>query len=454
MIEKIKANLEKYHMIENGDTVIVGVSGGADSVCLLMVLKELQQEMDITLRVVHIEHGVRGADSESDAKFVMTLCERLNVPCTEVAFDVPKLAREQGQSVEEMGRILRYQVFEAEAAKEKSGKIAVAHNQNDNAETMLHHFARGSGLQGLAGIPPVRGVIIRPLLVVERAEIERYLAEAGQEYCTDATNFEPLYTRNRIRGEVIPVLQEVNAGAIAHMGQAAEVLRKTVEYMDTQVAELEELAVTYRGKGALLDAKKMQNVPEILQSMLIHLVLERCSGSSKDIGEIHINMILALFAKQVGRQVMLPYELVANRVYEGICIQTEENEKKAPASTALAGNPDYTCRIIDCTGEEKEFPKKKYTKWLDYDKIEDSLCVRNRQPGDYFWLEEQGHSKRLKQYFVDNKIPQEMREQIPLIADGAHIAWIVGYRLSAYYKVTKHTRKILEIRYNGGKEDE
>ena len=453
MIDKIHSYVDKYHMIVKGDMIIAGVSGGADSVCLLLVLLELRKRVPFAIRVVHIEHGVRGEASRQDALFVKSLCEKNEIPEVEYSFDVPRIAEEQGISVEEAGRKLRYQTFEQEAAKEQQAKIAVAHNQNDNAETILHHLVRGSALQGIAGIVPVRGTIIRPLLCVTREEIESYLAEHEQNYCTDATNFELIYTRNRLRHEVLPVLNEINAQAVPHMSGTAEVLRETQEYMQLQADRLIAVGVTAENGHLILHKDCIWQEPPILRKLLIHRLIGEQARSSRDITAAHIKDVLELFDRQVGRSVSLPYGLRAERIYEGVRLTSQKKSVSDKAPVPLKDCGQFCCRVFDNNLNIGKIPKKKYTKWLDYDKIEDNLCVRSRCPGDFFLLDETEKRKKLKQYFVDEKIPQEERDEILLIADGAHIVWIVGYRISAKYKVTENTRRILEIQYDGGRKE-
>lgn len=203
------------------------------------------------------------------------------VPFVRYSYDVPGIANERGMSEEEAGRVVRYEAFEQEAGKFVQGKIAVAHNQNDNAETMLHHLIRGSHLTGLAGIAPVRGRIIRPLLCVGREEIEAYLRERGQEYRTDATNFETVYTRNRIRHEILPILQEINPSAISHMVRTADVLRETCEYLDMQAGALAEQAVVYEENEAMIQGEKLREVPALLQNQALYQALAGCPGTER-----------------------------------------------------------------------------------------------------------------------------------------------------------------------------
>lgn len=467
MLKRVRAYIEKYQMIAEGDTVIAGVSGGADSVCLLLVLLELQREISFAIRAVHVEHGIRGEESREDAAFVKGLCKDKAIPFIQYDYDVPQIAKERGMSEEETGRMLRYEAFEKEAERCVQGKISVAHNQNDNAETMLHHLIRGSHLRGLTGIPPVRGRIIRPLLCVSRKEIEAYLREKNQDYRTDATNFETIYTRNRIRHEVLPVLEEINPSAVSHMVRTAEALQEAQEYLDMQVGMLTRQTVHFEGREVLIETEKLKSVPNLLRTQVLYESLVKLVAFRKDIAEVHITDLWKLSERQVGKGICLPYGVTAVREYEGIRIraggrerpQTNGGDSRTNAAEyrqrdagtvgmPLAESMQFSCRVFEKDAKIQDFPKKKYTKWLDYDKIKDNLFVRNRKPGDYFFLEEQGHVKKLKQYFVDEKIPREQRGQILLVADGDHIVWVVGYRISAYYKVTEHTRRILEIQYD------
>ena len=210
MLEEAKKFTKEHHMIEEGSRVIAGVSGGADSVCLLLLLLELQKEMTFELRVVHVEHGIRGQESLADCEFVEKMCGRLGVECKSHYIDVPKEAKQCGRTLEETARLMRYEIFEKEAESWGGAKIAVAHNRGDDAETVLFHLIRGSGLSGMRGILPVRGNVIRPLLHTGREEILSYLEEKKQPYCVDATNRDEHYTRNCIRAQIMPRLIEMN----------------------------------------------------------------------------------------------------------------------------------------------------------------------------------------------------------------------------------------------------
>ena len=440
-------------MLDGCRTLVIGVSGGADSVCLLLLLEQICKERGILPVVVHIEHGIRGKESLSDAAFVENLCRQKQILFHLFSYAVEEIAKQNGESTEEAGRRLRYAAFEQVAEQYESAKIAVAHNENDQAETVLFHLARGSGLKGMGGILPVRGNIIRPLLGVSRVEIEAYLKEVGQPYCTDSTNASDVYARNRIRHETIPSLTGVNAQAVSHIGQTAAELAEAAEYIREQTKEA--LLRCVAGKiedmkacgSVCIKEEELCSYPLFLQGNIIYDLLGMLAGSQKDMTREHVASVLALLKKQVGRRVSLPYHCTAERTYGGILIECGKKPQKEETVTEDA----FTFRVFSNDPKIGEIPKNQYTKWFDYDKIEHGTQIRTRQEGDFFVLDEKGGKKKLKSYFIDEKIQSAVRDRIPLLADGSHILWIIGYRISAYYKVTKDTKRILEVRYDGGK---
>ena len=454
MIQQVLSFVQQHHMIEKGQHILVGVSGGADSVCLLLVLKKLQEYYDCQITVVHVEHGIRGDDSLRDAEFVKKMCEKHRLECKIYYCDALAFSKEQGMSLEEGARELRYQYFRKIKEELQADKIAIAHNQNDCAETLLFHLARGSGLRGMCGIAPVREEIIRPLLCVSREQIEAFLKQEQQEFCIDATNLETEYSRNKIRHQIIPVMQTINMGAVAH-------LYKSTEYMTEAVELVEQLAKTAKphcisGNTLLLSLLEQ---PLLIQKTLILEALGACAGSRKDLSGVHVEQILGLFQKQVGRTMKLPYGMEAQRTYKGVSLEKKEL-KQADTFCAVAidekkwcyienYNWTITSNILEKKEEIVKIPKKKYTKWFDYDKIENSLLLRRRCPGDYFVVDALGREQKLKKYFINEKIPAKERERVLLLADGQHILWMIGYRISEAYKVTENTKRILEIRVEG-----
>lgn len=477
MTEKVICYLREHNMIAENDHVIAGVSGGADSVCLFLVLLELKEKLGFTLSIVHVEHGIRGEESRRDAEFVKNLAGRFDTECTVLSCQVPALAEKQGISLEEAARTVRYEVFERQAllAEKRYGlqedkvKIAVAHHMEDLAETMVFHLCRGSGVEGLSGIPPVRGRIIRPFLCVTRQEIEGYLFERGQDFCRDVTNDSREYSRNFIRHEVMPGLCRVNSQAVRHMAKAAGELSDIASYLREQTDLSYQNVVRREGESVFCNLERLWEHPSVIRSRILKRALETAAGSRKDIAREHVESLFHLAGGGVGRKVSLPYHLEAVRTYKEIEIRKEKGEEPRRLSVfgrlseeearGENGAEIFTpkgkicCKIWKKTKKDTEIPKKKYTKWLDYDKIKSGLLFRTRNPGDFFVLDDKGHRKKLKDYFINEKVPEELRDEVVLAADDAHVVWAVGLRISEEYKVTEDTREILEIRWMEEKDE-
>lgn len=469
MYEKIKAYVKEQGMLAQRDTVIAGISGGADSICLLCVLLELKKDYDLKIVGVHVNHGLRGEAALMDQRYVEGFCGELGVPLCVYHTDVAALAKEEGLSEEEAGRAARRRAFEETAAAqagkappdgatERSGhvKIALAHHKNDNVETFFMNVARGTGLRGLGGIRPVNGAYIRPLLDTTREEIENFLEKKGISYCMDATNEADTYTRNRIRRHVIPYMEkEINEKLADHVCGAMEQMRKLWEYVDAQTETIFPSCVYYESseenkRAALIKEAAFLETPEALRPYIIRRALVGLTGALRDIETVHVEDIQKLFQKQAGRYICLPYDLKAKRCYEGVRLFREGREKTGePAGK----KPEVSLRIFTREEIREPIPYTPYRKWFDYDIIKNSVEIRTRQPGDYIAIDREGRTQKLKRYFINGKIPEEERNKVWLAADGDEIMWVIGYRQSQKYQITENTRKILEISIYGGEED-
>ncbi len=487
---KVENFIIKEQMIEKGDRILLGVSGGADSVCLLCLLQELSDRLGFSLGVLHIEHGIRGEESLRDADFVRRLCREKELPFEQHSYDVPKLAKEEGLSEEEAGRKVRYAAFTEKMEKEGyrktavahnlndnaetmlfhlargsalaglsgipavRGKIirpktAVAHNLNDNAETMLFHLARGSALAGLSGIPAVRGKIIRPLLCLERREIEAYLAAIGQDYCQDRTNQELIYSRNRIRHRILPELEEINPKAVEHMGKTAAFIGEADLYLTREAKKLEE-ACLKKDKGEVRIAiGRLKEADPLLRRYLFMDALEAVSGKRMDLGERHLQDLEELLSRQSGKRIDLPYGMQALRSYEEVILKKKEKKEEKKEEAEGLSHEEWEISFTRLEAENVDFmtmiEEKPYTKYIDYDKMNSKPVLRTRQPEDYLILDRSGRKKSLRRYFIDRKIPAEERDKRLLLADGSHIVWILGERLSYAYYLTEQTKHILKI---------
>ena len=478
MLRELQKRIEEFHMIASGDCILVGVSGGADSVCLLLVLNALKKELEFTLEVVHVEHGIRGEESQKDAAFVQDLCEHMQIICHEFDVNVPAFCEQTGLGTEEAARVLRYQVF-SKLAQEKGAKIALAHHKEDNAETILFQMARGSALAGLCGIRPVRvdesGVCyIRPLLFFHREEIENFLKSRGIGWCVDSTNVELEYSRNFLRAKVIPDLTKVNVKAVSHINQTAEYLSEIKDYLDWETERLWQ-SIANVDRKISLDIKALLELHPVMQKQIIYKAIVLIAKKKKDITSGHVEDVLALSRGQSGKKIYLPYGISVWRDFSMLCfaVGNEENKsdervyeitvaeleicqsEKQTISFGFGNNGErIVCKIFEKSQETLEIPRKTYTKWFDYDKIKGSFCIRTRRNGDYFISDALGHRKKLKSYFIDEKVPLEERNKRWLLARGSEVLWLIGGRISEHIKVSQKTKYILEITYDGGNESE
>lgn len=463
MQRKVKDYIETWKMLSEGDTVIVGLSGGADSVCLFYLLKDLEKIKKISLIAVHINHGIRGEASDKDERYVRKLCGDSHTPLECFHVNVPELAKEGRLSEEEAGRMARRNAFEKVLRECGGTKIALAHHKDDNAETFLLNAARGSRIKGLGGMAPVNGVYIRPLLCVERKEVEDFLEKKGIEYCIDESNREDTYTRNRIRQHLIPYLTDyVNPCTVEHISAAMGQLREIQGFMESQMQKAYSRCVRAREEELFIQVEMLKAEEKVLRDMVLRKALTSLSGREKDIEHMHVHALTGLLEKQCGRRVDLPYGMQAVREYDDIRLFMKDDkvEDKRPECLLPVkskeqgliryGDAEISWQVFPVSQQEKEVSKKPFTKWFDYDIIDGDISVRTRQTGDRIVIDDCGSTQKLKSYFINEKIPAAERDGIPLIAKGGDILWITGYRQSKAYQVTIRTKTILEISINGG----
>lgn len=456
-------------MIQNGEMIIAGVSGGADSVCLLFLLCRLQKSIDFRLKAVHIHHMIRGEEADRDAAFVKELCERFQVPLLLEKTDVPALAKRQKQSLEEAGREARYAAF-CKAAKEFSGKIAVAHHREDNAETVLLNLARGGGIRGLSGIRPVSETggctVIRPLLFESRKEIEACLKEQGIPFCEDGTNADTGYLRNAVRHRVLPELSAVNEQAAAHIAKTAQMLGEIEDYLERETEKAFSEAVLLCGTELVVLPEKLKEQDPVLQKRIVHLALAKAAGARKDLASSHVEAVRALAFLQSGRRISLPYGLTAFRQFDQIIIRKEEaetvlrpaeirkeeiGETETLLSLSTGLRLGFRKAAVNDSNRALLMEKNQYTKAFDYDKILGVIKVGEKHAGDV--IELKSGRKPLKRLFIDEKIPLESRRKIPVLKDNERVIWVVGSRICESCKITDETKTALIIRADGGEHE-
>ena len=469
--------LEQYHMLEGKDKVLVGLSGGADSVCLLYLLKEYAKSHSVTVLAAHVHHGLR-ENADLDEEYVRRLCNDWEIPLFVKHIDAAALSADGGLSVEEAGRVARYAFFEEILAQENADVIATAHHRDDLCETMLFQMFRGSGIHGLHGILPVSGNRIRPLLCVGKAEIEAFLKEEGIVWREDESNLDTQYARNRIRHELLPVAEEICPGAKEHMAECAERVRMAEEFLDAEVSKAAG-EVLGRETGSILIKEQILGLPLILQQEVVLKALTEIAGRKKDIGSVQVEAVLNLFTSQVGRRREFIYGIQAERTYEGVRLSLETAKKSAgeketgekEAGDKEAGNNVITeIRIEDiptvgrltvnfeggqirfslCTDFDlQNLPKEADRRWFDADKIGEVLSVRHPVREDELIISPAGEHKSLYDYLKDSKVPAEERDRVWVLADGNSILWALGYRTGEGARVNERTAKVLEVEIIG-----
>ena len=472
-LQKVKKYIADEGLIKGGEIVLAGVSGGADSVCLFNMLSELSKDLSFKLAVIHINHMIRQEAGE-DAAFVNKLCEDNKIPFFRKDIDIPALSKNSDASEEELARNERYKAFEdvATMLSEKYGQkviIATAHNANDQAETMLHNLFRGSGIKGLSGIKVLsfRGdfELIRPLLELERDEIEEYLTRNGQSWCTDKTNETDDYTRNRIRHNILPVAREqINKGAIRHAAKAAEYISEVDDFIDEQAdAVFFDIAAMSQG-GITINCERCAMQHRVVRNRILMKAIKFIVPRIKDIQSVHLSELDEMLQRSEGSESLsLPYGITATREYGDLILTLcgspiDEPEAATKESfiidkDRLEAGEDFTFNIrglgrVNFTlflyKSDMKIPALEYTKWFDYDKISNSMQFRHRETGDV--IEIGDGTKTLKKFMIDEKIPAKSRDELFILFEDKEVIWIPGYRISSKFKVDGDTARILEVK--------
>ncbi len=459
MLDKVRKYIELNKMLEVGDSVVVGVSGGADSMCLLSVLLELSFDV----KVVHINHMLRGKAADEDMSYVEKFCLDRGIKCFSFSYDVESIANEKKLSCEEAGRLVRYEAFYKVMNEEGCAKIAVAHNAGDNAETILHNLFRGTGIKGLAGISPKREDIIRPILCLTRDEIEEYLDDRKIEYRIDATNSQNIFTRNKIRNTVLTYVKEnINQNVVEHINCAGDMLREIDEYISLEGERQYEKQVSFENGRVKIKVDGFNSLHIVMKKYIIRKGIFNVTDSLKDITLTHIANILDLFSNEVSKSVNLPYNLKARRTYDEVIIESNierVNEEAFDINVNITGFGEFEvgmcgeklavspCSISEWEALENKYEEKIYTKWLDCDILDRNLVIRTRKTGDYIVVDSKGSKKKIKDLFIDLKIPRENRDEVLMLADGSEIVWIIGHRINYNFRVTENTKEIVKLEY-------
>lgn len=469
MLDKVVETITRHRLIENGDKIVAGISGGPDSVCLLHLLHTLSEKINIKVYAIHINHKLRGSESDADEAFTFEICNKLGIYLRCLAFDIDEISRMERISLEEAGRETRYREFERFADETGAVKIAVAHNKNDQAETVLMNLLRGTGLQGLAGMDYMRGRIIRPLLDISRHEIESYCEDNSLGYRIDSSNLERDYTRNRIRLELIPEINKsFGTDLTESIHRMSLLLRNDNSFMEAEAVKAYDSSLEKCENGCVsLKLNELKLLHPALSGRVLRIAISRIKGDLKGIESKHIEDIAELLNKnRTGSVIQLPKRIRAGISYSSLKIYTEKTTTKIIFNYEL-NIPGYTLideirASVDASIESISLNDDKYKRisynslvqFFDYDRLKKGMNIRNRQDGDIFTPYRSNGSKKLKEYFIDNKIPRGKRDEIPLITTYNEVIWIIGYKISDKFKVTENTKRVLKLNVaiskNGG----
>jgi tRNA(Ile)-lysidine synthase len=454
MIEKIKQTISKFGLLKQDDRIVVALSGGPDSTALLIALSQIAIPMNLQLVVAHFNHGLRGKASDKDES-----CSRILAGKFASAFISKKMnikEKPTGFSPEDFYRRKRYEFFNEVAQKNHAHKIALGHNMNDQAETVLLHLLRGSGLDGLKGILPIRdGKYIRPLIEVSREEIISFLKERKVTYCRDSSNQSKIHLRNKIRLDLLPYLKnEFNPRIEESLAQMAEILRADNEYIRESVDKaLSSTCIKKQKKRILLNVEYLCLLPLAIKRRLLKELLEEFSLQKNGITFLHINAIQDLLQNiESGRRISLPFGIEARREYENLILEKIKDNLPKTILEYPAAIPGkiyirerkltINLRKIGKSEIDYNLPHKDY---FDLDKIQLPIVLRSRREGDWFQPLGMSGRQKLKSYFIDHKITQQKRNEILLLADQQSIVWIENMRISDRVKISRETKNVLEL---------
>lgn len=461
MCRKVLSYIRDNNLIQDGDKVLIALSGGPDSVCLLNILFELKEELNINIVAAHLNHLLRGEDAFKDEEYAIDICNSMGIQCFVKRVDINSYSKEHKLSSEMAGRSVRYDFFEEILKKEGFNKIATAHNANDQAETILFRLMRGTGLEGLGGIKVSRdNKIIRPILCLTREEVEEYISLKNLKPRIDKTNFEKIYNRNKIRLDILPYMKEnFNEDIIQTLNRMSLLIQKDNEF-------LESLSQSFYNKYCIdhddyfIIKKEIFKEEEPIVNRVLRRAVVKCSKSNYDFEMKHIYKIYDLSRNVSGKILDLPNGVYAENIYGDIYIKNKKrkinineikeeiilNKSNINKNTVEFGDFNIEFSIIHNFEKRNiSLNESNLIKYFDLDKINNDVLIRSRNNGDKIIPLGMSGSKKIKDIFIDMKIPKEERDNIPILCFDEKIAWIIGVRTSEEYKLTNKSKNILKV---------
>lgn len=466
VLDRVRADISRHGLLEAGQRVVVGVSGGPDSIVLLHILKRLQEELKILLHVAHLNHMFRGEESQADASFVQTVCQQWGIPCSIEERDVPAYAKATGLTSQVAARRVRFQFFAEVLTKVEGQRIALAHHADDQAETILMNLFRGAGLKGLSGMSPLREkLFIRPLLHVRKKEIEQYCAVENLSYRTDSSNLKTVYRRNKLRHQLIPTLEREYAPGLVHiLSRMAEQIGNEDEYLDhLATAAYSEVLFSEGENGVSLDLKNVNKQPLVLVRRLLRIAWQRVYGTKQDLSFDHVERLIEELAYKGGPEKVLElpggvrvrfsYDrltFLKNKV--SLILAKESSPLPVPGQVNFLDS-QIVAQLLDV--QDLIHPHQRLPKQLavlDAAKVSLPLIVRSRQEGDTFIPFGLGKQIKLKKLLIDCKVPKHLRDQIPIVVEQntGRILWVAGIRPADGVGISENSKKLILLRLENG----
>jgi tRNA(Ile)-lysidine synthase len=461
--QQVLGFIQEHRLLSKGEKLVVAVSGGADSVCLLNILFNLREELKIKLHIAHLNHQLRGADSNADAEYVAELAQKLKIPATIEKRDVKGYQKEQRLSLEEAAREVRYRFLAQVAKSIGAERVAAGHTKDDHIETILMHLIRGSGTRGLRGLQPSTLwqsgdeslTIIRPMLEISHQETEGYCRQHKITPRLDASNLSLSPLRNRVRQQLMPLLESYNPAVAKALLRTGRIADDDINFLDEQINQIWEKVIRQEGKSLILDKAAFESLAPALKRYLLRASVERLLGSAKDIEMRHIEEMMSLLTKPAGKRLNLPGGLTFAVEYDRYLLTPDltalsplpplkgEFQLNIPGKTLLPG-----WRVEATIVEREEMSDEgDFTAYLDLFKSGERLTVRARKRGDRFQPLGLAQPKKLGEFMIDAKIPQAWRGRVPLVCSGEQILWVVGWRLEERAKVGAETKQVLRLRF-------
>jgi len=461
-IRKIKKTIEENQLMTSGDQIVIGLSGGVDSVALLGLLVELKDVCGLNIYPLYVHHNIR-KEADKDVMFCKNLCVKLGLTCKVIYVDVPKEVEQTKKSEEEVARKLRYKALRDYKMELGANRIAIAHHKEDQAETIIHRFLRGAGGLGLRGMTYKREDIIRPLLDFTKEELVSFVKSKGLGHVVDESNLDTKYTRNRIRHQLIPFLKaEFNPNLTNNLIRLSQILTEDESYMDNEAKKVFDYVSCDRNE---INIDLLSEYPKAILRRVIRLSILKFKGDLKNIEYSHIERIISLLDQQSGKRVTLCEDIVVLKEFNRLKYLRENSIGNSKLGFAInldtvpikgyiqEVNMAFSLRQIEQVKYKElinykdsfKISQNVYTKWFDYDKIKANLVLRSRKSGDFIRIHKDGGTKSIKKVFVDKKVPGSLRNRIPLLADGKEIIWAIGLRDNPTYAVTQESKIIIEV---------